>query len=150
MEPSVETAQERAEAMGLSGAKAPMAETDRDDPRRLLLACAVTPAAAGATLLVLASAWALLLALPLLGTLAIMAPPMRRYFIAFSPQNGFPRNLPAFARWAALYSGAMLIMIALPPVWSPAARGAAWVVLASLTLLYPLTKTYRRARAVWR
>ncbi|MEM8592166.1 MAG: hypothetical protein AAGF13_06525 [Pseudomonadota bacterium] len=144
---SAEDAQKRARALGLTGAKGTLAPTD---PMRLAAACLLTPASALALFLSLQTPWAILLAAPCLTALAVTAPAMARYFIAFSPRNAFPRNLPAFARWAALYSGAMLIMIALPPGLSPNAKAATWLALAKCMLLLPLIKALIRARRVWK
>lgn len=150
MTPSLSEAQSRATEMGLTAAKAEIAEAMRADPARLVQAFFLLPLASAALAAVTVSFWALLLALPLAAACAERALPMRRYFIAFSPRNGFPRNLPAFARWAALYSGVMLVMIVLPPALPAAARWGIWVALAAGSLAFPLAKATLRARQVWR
>ncbi|MEO0664676.1 MAG: hypothetical protein AAFY97_02965 [Pseudomonadota bacterium] len=149
MTPSLTEAQKRAEAMGLTGARAPLEEAHRTDPVQLTRACLLLPAGAIALWLSVLSLWALCAALPLLLGWAANAGPMRRYFIAFSPRNALPRNLPAFARWAALYSGVMLTMIVLPPSWPPELRGGTWIALASGSILFPQTKALLRAHRVW-
>ena len=149
MKQSVEKAQEKAAALGLTGARAPLAKADRDDPKRLFYACVLVPVVAMLWALSLGFAWAVLAALPASMLVVVLGTAMRRYFIAFSPQNAFPRNLPAFARWAALYAGVMLTMIALPPDLTGRTRGMVWCALAAGCLLFPLAKAYRRARHVW-
>ncbi|MEM9438519.1 MAG: hypothetical protein AAGA15_15940 [Pseudomonadota bacterium] len=143
-------AQRRAVEMGLTSAKAGLVPEAQSDVRSLTIACLATPLTALSLYAALLNVLALLIALPLAAALAFHAAPMRRYFIAFSPRNAFPRNLPAFARWAALYSGAMLVMIALPPTLSIKARAATWLILASAVLLFPLIKARHRAGQVWR
>ncbi|MEM9854302.1 MAG: hypothetical protein AAF841_07585 [Pseudomonadota bacterium] len=150
MPASAKEARARAEALGLTGAKTALTQEMAADPGRLLIACCVTPVAAFFLYLCFLSAYALLPAALALAGLGYTSPAMRRYFIAFSPRNAFPRNLPAFARWAALYSGAMLVMIALPPALSLETRAAVWLLLAAGVLLFPLIKAQRRARKIWR
>ncbi|MEM1235294.1 MAG: hypothetical protein AAGH70_14325 [Pseudomonadota bacterium] len=143
-----ETAQSRATAMGLTAQKAPFSAADADDPRRLLRALSLLPLALLLLWLVSLAPLAILAALPALVLTARLAWPARRYFVAFSPRNAFPRNLPALARWAALYSGAMLVMIVLPPMGGPL-RWAIWLCLLGACLAVPLLKAWLRARRVW-
>ncbi|MEM6728823.1 MAG: hypothetical protein AAF618_10005 [Pseudomonadota bacterium] len=135
--------------MGLTAGKGVLTQSEAGDPRRLAYALALTPACAALLYLSVTEPLTLIAALPALIGLTFLTLPMRRYFIAFSPRNAFPRNLPAFARWAALYSGAMLVMIVVPPSFEIATRAAIWLTLAAACLLYPLFKAWRRARAVW-
>lgn len=146
----LEAARARAQAMGLTGAKTGLGAAQSRDPLRLALAAALAPLTAAALYLALRDPLALLLAGPLSLALCATAPATRHYFIAFSPRNGFPRNLPAFVRWAALYAGGMLVMIALPPTLSVQARAGTWLFLATLLMLLPILKARMRAQKVWR
>lgn len=134
--------------MGLTAAQLPLSAQDAGDPRRLAIALALLPATALLFWTVALAPVALLVAAPCLFMLARLSWPARRYFIAFSPRNAFPRNLPVLARWAALYSGAMLIMIVVPPL-PGTTRWAIWLLLAALCLGFPLLKAWLRSRRVW-
>ncbi|MEM1373295.1 MAG: hypothetical protein AAGF78_02810 [Pseudomonadota bacterium] len=141
-------AQSRAEAMGLTARKSPLTAEDAGDPVSLGRALLLLPVALLLLWSVSLAPLALLAALPALMLTARFGWPARRYFIAFSPRNAFPRNLPALARWAALYSGAMLVMIVLPPMAGPL-RWAIWLGLLGACLAVPLGKAWTRARRVW-
>jgi len=134
--------------MGLTATALPFERGDATDPQRLTRALWLLPLTAILLWTIALTPLAALVALPALILLARDAWPARRYFIAFSPRNHFPRNLPVLARWVALYSGAMLVMIVLPPM-PGSTRWAIWLALATACLTFPLTKAWLRARRVW-
>ncbi|MEM6276320.1 MAG: hypothetical protein AAF714_05175 [Pseudomonadota bacterium] len=135
--------------MGLTAAKSGLTGANSRDAERLTRACLAVPFTALSLWLIAMSPITLLPALLGLFVLCRDAPAMRYYFVAFSPRNPFPRNLPAFARWAALYASVMLAMIVLPPTLSVSARLGVWLAFVSATLLFPLVKARQRARMVW-
>ncbi|WP_147127008.1 hypothetical protein [Shimia ponticola] len=136
-------------ALGLTATAQPFDTGAATDPQRLLRALFLLPVTAILLWTVALTPFALLVVAPTLVLLARNAWPARRYFIAFSPRNRFPRNLPVLARWAALYSGAMLVMIILPPM-SGSLRWGMWLALAAACLAFPLMKAWLRAHRVWR
>ncbi|MEM1302994.1 MAG: hypothetical protein AAGH17_10445 [Pseudomonadota bacterium] len=144
----VAVAQSKAEAMGLSVGPTRFTSQDSVDPARLTRALWLLPATALLFWATALTPFALLPALAALLLFVRLAWPARRYFIAFSPRNRFPRNLPALARWAALYSGAMLVMIVLPPM-PGSGQWAIWLALATACLAFPVTKAWLRARRIW-
>ncbi|MEM1302223.1 MAG: hypothetical protein AAGH17_06560 [Pseudomonadota bacterium] len=144
----IAAAQSKADAMDLSVGSTHLTSQDAADPARLARALWLLPATALLFWATALTPFALLPALAALWLFTRLAWPARRYFIAFSPRNRFPRNLPALARWAALYSGAMLVMIVLPPM-PGSGRWAIWLALATACLAFPLVKAWLRARRVW-